>query len=100
MMPTVTREELVHPFSFYFEREIHQGMTYQGRLNFLVKTFSEANRDKAYEFAIRLARQNITSIVTVSSLVRPACYRIWVDMSLAKVVMGMEQMLQVEEQAG
>lgn len=96
MLPTVTREELVHPFSFYFENEIHQGMTYQGKLNFLVKTFSESHRDKAYELAIRLTRRNITSIVTVSSLVRPTCYRIWVDMSLAKVVMNLDELLRVE----
>jgi hypothetical protein len=92
MLPTVTCEEWVHPFSFYFEHEIHQGMTYQGTLNFLVKTFHESSRDKAYELAMRLGRQNITSMVTVSSHVHPICYRVWVDMSMVKAVIGLDEL--------
>lgn len=92
MLPTVTREELVSPFSFYFEDQIHQGMTHQGKLYFQVQTYSGIRRDKAYELALHLSQRGITSVITVSSVVQPTCYRVWVDLSAAKAVREMQDL--------
>ncbi len=86
MLPTVTHEELVKPFSFYFEDQIYQGMRHQGKLNFLLKTYSDLKRDKAYELAIQLAQDGISSVITVSLTVHPVCYRVWVDLSASQLV--------------
>lgn len=90
MLPTVTCEELVSPFSFYFEDQIHRGMTHRKKLYFQVQTYSKTQRDKAYELALHLSQQGILSVITASSVMRPTCYRVWVDLSAAKAVGNMQ----------
>lgn len=79
MLPKVLNEKQVHPFKFYLEGEIQQGMRHNGLLYALVSTFSLKERLKAYDVATRLTESDCRAVVTVSDQ-----YSIWVPLTSAE----------------
>ena len=79
MLPKVLNEKQVHPFKFYLEGEVQQGMRHDGLLYALVSTFSLKERLKAYDLATRLAESECRAVVTVSNQ-----YSIWIPLTSAE----------------
>lgn len=76
MLPKVLNEKQVHPFKFYLEGEVQQGMRHNGLLYALVGTFSLKERLKAYDVATQLAESDCRAVVTVSDQ-----YCIWIPLT-------------------
>lgn len=79
MLPILIREQLVKPFCYYHEGQIHEGMNYRRKLYRLTKTFTDISRSSAYAFGTRLSSQGIDTVITVSDC--GCCYKVWVDLS-------------------
>ena len=79
MLPKVLNEKQVHPFKFYLEGEVQQGMRHDGLLYALVSTFSLKERLKAYDLATQLAESDCRAVVTVSDQ-----YSIWIPLTSAE----------------
>ncbi len=79
MLPKVLNEKQVHPFKFYLEGEVQQGMRHDGLLYALVSTFSLKERLKAYDLATQLAESDCRAVVTVSDR-----YSIWIPLTSAE----------------
>lgn len=81
MLPIVISETLAHPFSFYLQASVFQGIRYQGELYGLIAEFKVAERLKAYQRACEWVERGTTVIITASgehyaiwmSLRSPAC---------------------------
>ncbi len=82
MLPIVISETLAHPFSFYLQASVFQGIRYQGELYGLVSEFKVAERLKAYQRACEWVERGMTVVITASgehyaiwmSLRSPACF--------------------------
>jgi hypothetical protein len=77
MLPVVANEPSICLFSFYFEGSIYQGMSYQGKLYKLTKSFDAKERLKAYTLGCEISNRNHHVAITVST----TKYRVWVDLS-------------------
>ncbi|NJL35922.1 MAG: hypothetical protein HC840_01560 [Leptolyngbyaceae cyanobacterium RM2_2_4] len=77
MLPVVVHEPSIRLFSFYFEGSIYQGMSYQGKLYKLIKSFDAEERLKSYTLGCEISNQNYHVAITVST----EKYRVWVDLS-------------------
>lgn len=87
MLPIVISETLAHPFSFYLQTSVFQGIRYQGELYGLINEFKGAERLKAYQRACEWVERGMTVIITASgehyaiwmSLRSPACFPILIS---------------------
>jgi hypothetical protein len=77
MLPVVVHEPSIRLFSFYFEGSIYQGMSYQGKLYKLIKSFDARERLKAYALGCEISNRDHHVAITVST----EKYRVWVDLS-------------------
>lgn len=77
MLPVVANEPSIRLFSFYFEGSIYQGMSYQGKLYKLTKSFDAKERLKAYTLGCEISNRNHHVAITVST----EKYRVWVDLA-------------------
>ncbi|MBD2058152.1 hypothetical protein H6F88_19420 [Oculatella sp. FACHB-28] len=77
MLPVVIHEPSIRLFSFYFEGSIYQGMSYQGKLYKLTKSFDAKERLKAYTLGCEISNRNHEVAITVST----EKYRVWVDLA-------------------
>ncbi len=76
MLPIVISETLAHPFSFYLQASVFQGIRYQGELYGLISEFHVAERLKAYQRACEWVERGMTVIMTASS----EHYAIWMSL--------------------
>jgi hypothetical protein len=76
MLPSILNEHQIHPFNFYLDGDIRQGMRYQAELYGLAATFDKAQRTKAYDLANSLAASNCDAIVTVAKQ-----YKVWIRLT-------------------
>lgn len=77
MLPVVVHEPSIRLFSFYFEGSIYQGMSYQGKLYKLTKSFDAKERLQAYTLGCEISNRGCDVAITVST----EKYRVWVDLS-------------------
>ena len=77
MLPVVIYEPSIRLFSFYFEGNIYQGMSHQGKLYKLTKSFEAKERLKAYALGCEISNRDHHVAITVSD----EKYRVWVDLS-------------------
>jgi hypothetical protein len=77
MLPVVIYEPSIRLFSFYFEGNIYQGMSYQGKLYKLTKSFDAKERLKAYTLGCEISNRDHHVAITVAA----EKYRVWVDLS-------------------
>jgi len=73
--PTVS-EQIVCPFTFYFNGQLRQGMRYANELYTLASEFSPKQRSLAYQKATHLVKQGQTVVITVSAFQ----YRSWISL--------------------
>lgn len=76
MLPLVLSHELVHPFKFWYENELHEGMCSGKELYRLVEKFGSNERQKAFGLAVQLAEQGGQVCVTCMR----AEYCVWVSL--------------------
>jgi hypothetical protein len=75
MLPLVLSHELAHPFKFWYENELHEGMCSGKELYRLVEKFAGHERQKAFGIAVQLAEQGCQICVTCMR----AEYCVWVS---------------------
>ena len=76
MFPLMLSHELVHPFKFWYENELHEGMCSGKELYRLVEKFGGHERQKAFGLAVQLAEQGSQVCVTCMR----AEYCVWVSL--------------------
>jgi hypothetical protein len=76
MLPLVLSHELVHPFKFWHNNELHEGMCSGKELYRLVEKFGTSDRQKAFGLAVQLAEQGSQICVTCLR----AEYCVWVSL--------------------
>ncbi|HEY9751016.1 MAG TPA: hypothetical protein V6C63_20200 [Allocoleopsis sp.] len=76
MLPLVLSHELVHPFKFLYNHEIHEGMCSGKELYCLWERFPASSRQKAFAVAMDLAEQGRQVCITCMR----SEYKIWVSL--------------------
>lgn len=76
MLPVILLESQIHPFSFYFDSEMHQGMSHDKELYGLVDEFKVEQKFRAYHVACQFTSQG-NQVVLASSASR---YQIWISL--------------------
>ncbi|HEY9699973.1 MAG TPA: hypothetical protein V6D10_22130 [Trichocoleus sp.] len=76
MLPIIVHEHTIHPFNYYFQGDICQGMSFHKKLYRLLHSFEVEQQLYAQKFACSFA-QCREIIVTVSE----QHYRVWIDLS-------------------
>lgn len=76
MLPIILNDQAVHPFRFYLEGCLHEGISYQNSLYKLVKTFSKEEILNVRSYCRHLSRDRESVIVTVSQ----RQYKVWIDL--------------------
>jgi len=76
MLPDIVDEQLIRPFNFYFNGNICQGMTHQGKLYRLTHAFEHHKRAEALALACELSTQGGQIVITTST----HTFRVWVDL--------------------
>ena len=80
MLPLVLSHELVHPFKFWYDDELRNGMCSGKELYQLVEKFGADGRQKAFGLAVRLAEQgNQVSVTCMRSE-----YCVWISLRSAR----------------
>ena len=82
MLPVIIPQQVVRPFSVYFNGTVRQGISYRGTLYQLNGLFSATQRSEVYSYACQLSNQHKQILVTVA----PDQYGIWVDFRSETVV--------------
>jgi hypothetical protein len=76
MLPLVLSHELVHPFKFWYDHELQEGMCSGKELYRLVEKFATNDRQRAFGLAVKLAEQGSQVCVTCMR----AEYCVWVSL--------------------
>ncbi len=76
MLPLVLSHELVHPFKFWYDNELQDGMCSGKELYRLVEKCGTRDRQRAFGLAVKLAEQGSHVCVTCMR----AEYCIWVGL--------------------
>ncbi|HEY9738384.1 MAG TPA: hypothetical protein V6D06_18955 [Trichocoleus sp.] len=78
MLPTILHKDRIHPFNFYHQNAIYQGVTVAGHLYQHLSSFSAPQRLQAFEKACELSVQG-TVLLTVD---QAGQYDLWADVRL------------------
>lgn len=76
MLPVILSHELVHPFKFWHQHEICEGMHTGNELYRLCTTYQPQERQKAFCLVIALAEQGVQVCMTR----RRTEYKVWVSL--------------------
>lgn len=83
-LPVIVPEKLAHPFCFYREEKILEGVNHEGDFYGLVKEFDVSRRLQVYQLAWALSEKNVPLIVTTSQnrigiwiRLRSPAYLVW-----------------------
>jgi len=76
MLPLVLSHELVHPFKFWYDHELQEGMCSGKELYRLVEKFGTSDRQSAFGLAVKLAEKGSQVCVTCMR----AEYCVWVGL--------------------
>ena len=86
MFPAVINESLIKVFNFYFEGNVHEGMSYKGKLYRLIETFNIKQHSAIADLVYRLSKQGVYTAVTHSE---KHC-RVWADLRFATTLYDLE----------
>lgn len=78
-LPAIIPDSQVKRFRFFSEYSLYEGMTFEGHLYKLVRTYDGKSRDKVFEQACGYGYQGRVVISTRNS----QSYSLWVDMRMA-----------------
>lgn len=78
-LPAIIPDAQVKRFRFFSEYSLYEGMTFEGHLYKLVRTYDSRGRNKAFEQACEWSNQGRVVISTDNS----QSYSLWVDMRMA-----------------
>lgn len=84
MLPLVLSHELIHPFKFWHEQNLQEGMCFGKELYQLVGQFNPDERQKAFSVAVALAETG--HHICVSCL--RAKYCVWISLRSQTVAAG------------
>lgn len=76
MLPLVLSHELIHPFKFWHEQNLQEGMCFGKELYRLVGQFKADERQKAFSVAVELAEAGSQICVTCLR----AKYCVWISL--------------------
>jgi hypothetical protein len=87
MLPLLLSHELVHPFKFWHDGQLHEGMSSGKDLYRLNAQFALQERQKAFQVATELAHKGLQVCVTCMRTE----YKIWVSLRARSQVNQVEQ---------
>jgi len=98
VIPPVIHEQDCHPFKFWFNGEIQEGMVYRNELFYRLQTATEAHRAKLYQRACQLAQQEVAHEPTVVVTASEQAYSIWLSLRSANLCQSNPlQLIKVED---
>lgn len=75
VLPPVLSEGNYHPFKFWFNDRLRDGLFYQNELFYRLQTLSATHRATLYQHACQLAQQD--SVIVTASLTE---YSMWISL--------------------
>ncbi|HEY9747212.1 MAG TPA: hypothetical protein V6C63_00820 [Allocoleopsis sp.] len=78
MIPLFLSHQLVHPFKFWYDNQLQEGIRFGKELYCFVADFAAADRQKAFSLAVSLAEQGTPVYITCMG----AKYKVWVNLGI------------------